>query len=310
MPCGFEKGERSGMPGPRSILITGGSGFIGENLTDRFLREHHRVFLVTRGQKPRAAAEGFFSVDLGVRDLFSRALGDLHVDAVVHTAAVVSPDECQRDPVRAHAVNVEGTREVAEWAEARRARMIYFSTDLVYGGDRSFYREEDPPTPTNIYGQTKLAGEDEVRRICSDWAVLRLALSYGPTRGTRGDWTWKMREALGQGRNLALYTDQFRTPAYAGDTAEAVLRLARGEGRGLYHMGGRERVSRYAFGLEFARVYGIPNERIVPVCMADQPMGAPRAADCSLDTEKISRELGLSLCSVREGLERQRREET
>jgi len=294
---------------PQTILITGASGFVGENIAHRLRAAGDRLFLVSAQQRPRAAGERCFTADLAARGSFTRALGDLRVDAVVHTAAVTSPDACQRDPERARAVNVEGTREVAAWAQARGARMIYFSTDLVYDGRKAFVREDEPPAPANLYGRTKLAGEEAVRGACSDWVVLRLALSYGPARGARGDWTAAMRAALAEGKDLTLFTDQFRTPAYAGDTAEAVCRLTRGLGRGLYHMGGGERVSRYAFGLRFAEAYGIPRERIRPVRMADLPMDAPRAADCSLDTGKISRELGLSPCGVAEGLRRQRLEE-
>ncbi len=289
----------------QNVLITGAGGFIGENIAHRFQPEKQGLYLVYGTRKPRAAARESFPVDLAERGRFSSALRDLRVDTVVHTAALVNPDACQRNPEHARAVNVEGTREVAEWAEARGARMIYFSTDLVYAGDKSFYREDDPTIPANVYGETKLAGEEEVRRICSDWVVLRLALSYGPTRGAQGDWTWKMRAALNEGKDLTLFTDQFRTPAYAGDTAEAVYRFARGEGQGLYHMGGRERVSRYAFGIRFARAYGLPEERFRPISMTDLPMDAPRAPDCSLNTEKIFLDIGLFPCNVEEGLKRQ-----
>ena len=290
----------------RKVLITGAAGFIGENIAHRLHREPFGLYLAYGTRKPRSEALEKFSADLRVRGSFSGTLRDLRADTVVHTAALTNPDTCQRDPDRAHAVNVEGTREVAEWAESRGARMIYISTDLVYAGDGSFYREEDPTGPTNVYGETKLAGEEEVRRICSDWVVLRLALSYGPTRGVLGDWTRNMRAALDEGKELTLFTDQFRTPAYAGDTAEAVFRFARGQGQGLYHMGGRERVSRYAFGIRFARAYGLPEDRFRPIAMADLPMDASRAPDCSLNTEKIFLEIGLFPCDVEEGLKRQR----
>ena len=68
-------------------------------------------------------------------------------------------------------------------------------------------------------------------------------------------------------------------------------------------------MSRYGFGMHMARVYGLPLERIRPVRMADLAMDTTRAADCSLNTEKISRELGLALCSVEGGLRRQREAE-
>ena len=228
---------------------------------------------------------------------------------MIHTAAMVSPDLCEREPRAAHAVNVEGTLEVARWAEASGARMIYFSTDLVFDGEKGWYKEEDAPGPLNVYGRTKLEAEEQVLRVCSRWLIVRLALSYGTTRGARGDWTLEMRRALGEGRTLRLFTDQFRTPAYVGDTAEAVFRLARDERTGIYHMGGLERVSRYGFGRRFCRIFGLDETRFVPIRMEEAGMAAPRARDCSLDTEKLARDIGLVPCGAEQGLHRQKLEE-
>ncbi len=289
----------------KAVLITGASGFVGENLARR-LRDVGRLYLVYGSRRPRAPAEVTFSVDLSVRGNFSRKVGDLEVEAVVHAAALVSPDQCERDPDAARTINVEGTAEVARWARDRGAKMIYFSTDLVFDGERGGYGEEDEPRPLNVYGRTKLEGEEAVMRTCSRWAILRLALSYGPTRGAKGDWTRAMRETVRQGGVLRLFTDQFRSPAYVEDTAEAVFRLVHSDRHGLYHMGGGERVSRYAFGRTFARLFGIPEDRITAVRMADVPLAAPRARDCSLDTTRLRRELGLVPCGIEDGLRRQK----
>lgn len=289
-------------------LITGAAGFVGENLAHRFAGDTELALAYGR-QRPRAASDKIFSVDLAVRGDFSRALGDLNPDTVIHTAAVTSPDLCEKNPRLAHAVNVDGTREIAQWAEARGARMIYFSTDLVFDGEKSWYREEDTPGPLNLYGKTKLEGEEEVLRICSRWVIVRMALSYGATRGAGGDWTLSMRRALAAGKTLHLYTDQFRTPAYIGDTAEAVFRLAGRNRNGIYHVGGAERISRYDFGRKFCHIFGLNPIRFVPVRMEEVRMDAPRAKDCSLDTEKIRRETGLVPCDVEQGLRRQKQEE-
>ena len=293
----------------KAVLLTGASGFLGENIAHRFHREPCKLYLVYNKHAPRADGEKKFHVDIEVRGRFSHVLRDLQVDTVVHTAAITDPDACQRNPGLAHAVNIAGTCEVAEWAEQQGARMIYVSTDLVYDGEKSPYREEDPPFPTNAYGKTKLEGEEQVQSISTNWVIIRLALSYGPTRGVQGDWTSKMRTALKEGRDLTLFTDQFRTPAYAGDTAEAIYRFARGKGQGIYHMGGRERVSRYTFGKKFAEIFQLPEKKFLPIRMADLSMDAPRARDCSLVTAKITKDLGLRLCNVSEGLQQQQKEE-
>ena len=291
-----------------SVLITGASGFVGENLAHRF-KESCRIYLAYGQQRPRAKADEAFSVDLAIRDDFSRVLGDLDVDTVIHAAAIGSPGLCEDDPSMAHAVNVDGTQEVARWAEARGARMIYFSTDLVFDGEKGWYDEEDAPGPLNVYARTKLEAEGEVARICAQWVIVRLALSYGPTRGERGDWTLAMRRTLGEGGTLRLFTDQYRSPAYVGDTAEAVFRLARAGKTGIYHVGGGERVNRYDFGQAFCRIFGLAEERFVPVRMEEVQMDAPGPSDCSLNTDKLARETGLVACGFEQGLHLQKKEE-
>lgn len=292
-----------------SVLITGASGFVGEHLAERFRRAGYVVYLAYCRQRPRAGADGLYQIDLGARGAFQAALKGLSVDVVVHAAALVSPDLCEENPELAQAVNVDGTREVAEWARRRAGRLVYFSTDLVYDGENGFYREEDEPHPINVYGRTKLQGEQAVGELCASWAIVRLSLSYGPTRGTRGDWTKRMREDLAAGRDLSLFTDQFRTPAYVGDTAEAVYRLSETSATGIFHMGGRQRLSRYEFGMIFARLFDLPAARLHPVRMEDVPARAPRGKDCSLIVDKITREVGISPSTVEEGLRLQKGEE-
>ncbi len=287
-----------------TILITGASGFIGENLIHRFASSS-RIYAVSQSQKPVGQTEDNFTVDLADRGAFTKTLGDLQIDTVLHTAAMSKPDECERTPDRAYAVNVEGTKEIAQWAKNRKARLIYFSTDLVFDGQKGFYREEDKAEPVNLYSRTKLEGEKWVQQISPDSVIVRLALSYGPTWGTRGDWTDGMRKKLESGQTLHLFTDQYRTPAYAEDTAEAVFLLLQTEAKGIYHIGGGERLSRYDFGKKFAHIFGLPKKRLVPILMAEAGIKMPLSIDCSLNTDKISRELGLKPVKVEEGLRRQ-----
>jgi len=307
-PCAGTRGFEPVTSEPRSVLITGASGFVGEHLVRRFAGCPN-LYVAYGSAKPKAPATAAYRVDLATRASFTRALEGLEVDLVLHAAALSSPDECEANPDLARAVNVEGTEEVARWAQSRRARFIYFSTDQVFDGRKGDYEETDKPCPVNTYGRSKLEAESLVAKHLSDWVVLRLALSYGATLGARGDWTRRVRTALAEGKTLRLFTDQFRTPAYVEDAAEAVWRLATGRGAGLYHLGGAEKLSRYAFGLKIARAFGLPQERLIPVRMEEVHLPAPLVKDGSLVSRRISEELGLDLCDVSEGLERQKRQE-
>ena len=218
----------------KTVVITGASGFIGENIAHRFRDEPVHLHLVSGTVRPRARARAYHLADLAVPGRFTEVMGDLEADTVIHTAAVTSPDVCERSPQMAKAVNVSATAEVARWTAERGGRMIYFLHGpwSMTGRTAPTLRKIPRALPTST-GTPSSRAKLRVRETCEDWVVLRMALSYGPMRGAHGDWTQGMRSTLSMGRGtLTLFTDQYRTPAYAGDTAEAVYRLAQGKGSG------------------------------------------------------------------------------
>ncbi|MFT5732946.1 MAG: dTDP-4-dehydrorhamnose reductase [Planctomycetota bacterium] len=128
-------------------LLIGGSGRLG--------RELSRVL--------DCDAPPSTELDIRRRNSVEDFLSSGRYSVVIHAAAVVGVRPCEDDPVRAHAVNAEGTRSVALAAAASRTRLVYISTDAVFDGKRGGYREDDPPNPLNAYALTKLLGESFVR---------------------------------------------------------------------------------------------------------------------------------------------------
>jgi len=227
------------------------------------------------------------------------------------------PNRCQRDPDLAARINVDPVKAIARLAEELGAALVYFSTDLVLDGRRAMSTEDDPPCPLNVYGDTKLRGEQAALRGCSNALVLRLALSYGRGHPPHGSFTDWMAGALSTGKRINLYTDQYRSTIFAGDAADAVALLLRSGAAwsraagstGILNLAGPERRSRYDFGLLFCRILGYDESLVRPTHM---PAGtgnlqAARPPDCSLD---ISRLLSLPYApaGAAEGIARMRDE--
>jgi dTDP-4-dehydrorhamnose reductase len=213
-------------------------------------------------------------------------------DAVVHAAALAEADKCEADPSRAHALNVAGPEAMARACARRRIALVSFSTDLVFPGDVAPCAESDPPLPLLTYGKTRLQGEHAVLAAHPGAAIARLALVSGRGYGTRGTATESLAWALAARRPLRLYTDQYRTPVDSDSVADAVALLVRRGARGLYHLGGPERISRHALGLRVARILGLPGGSVEAVRMADHYTGAIRPADVGLDSTRARTELG------------------
>jgi dTDP-4-dehydrorhamnose reductase len=222
---------------------------------------------------------------------------------IIHAAAFVDVDLCERDRGLARRINEEGTRIVAELAAETGARLIYCSTDMVFDGTKGMYTEQDSPRPVNYYGATKLAAERWVRSLCPGGMVARLALMYGLGNSAHGSFLSWMIQRLERGEPVNLFTDQFRTPTFVEDVCRAVERiLERPDAAGVYHLAGPERMNRYEFGTRAADIFGFPRELLRAVRMSDVRELIPRPADNSLDNRKAEGELGIRFRSVTEGL--------
>jgi dTDP-4-dehydrorhamnose reductase len=276
----------------KRLLMTGASGLVGGRVA-KVLAEGHG-FAVTAGQHQAAPPAGVpvHSLDVSSPDSIEAALQALRPDAVVHAAALAEADKCEADPARAFALNVAGPEAMAAACARRGIALVSFSTDLVFPGDKAPCSENDPPLPILTYGKTRLQGEQAVLAAYPAAAIARLALVSGRGYGPRGTATEWLAWALAARRPLRLYTDQYRTPVDSDSVADAVALLVRSRARGLFHLGGPERISRYDLGMRVARVLGLPSDSIEAVRMADHVTGAVRPSDVGLDSARARTELG------------------
>jgi dTDP-4-dehydrorhamnose reductase len=244
----------------------------------------------------------FYKVDITDRGDVFQKVGDIRPDVIVHTAAIANARICEMDRKLAYRVNVEGTRHLVESADRFGVKFIYISTDLIYGGEGSFFRESDPPEPRSYYAETKLEGEEIVREY-DGHIVLRVALLYGWGNVFTNSFSDWLHTELRARRKVKVFTDQFRTPIYAVDVAGVIDELIqKGIKNELFNLGGPDRVSRYEFAIKFVKVFGYPDELLVPVSMDSVRTYVSGARDCSMDSSKIRSIIDFRIKNIDEGL--------
>lgn len=287
------------------ILVTGASGLLGAHLAE-LLSRRHAVTGVDRhpwwGNRPIPVVNG----DLTDPGFARKAAQEAAPEAVVHCAALVDVELCEREPARARAMNVEATRLLAE-AAGPKCLFIYISTDAVFSGGKSLWKEEDAPAPLSVYARSKLEGERAAREAAPRHLVVRTNF-YGWGSGrkpTFGEW---MYDSLEKGKPITLFSDVHFTPIYVGDLAERIALLVSADKTGLYHLGGAERVSKAEFGLKMAELAGFPAPQVRIGSVEESPLKAPRAKDSSLDSSRFVRETGAALPGCASGLRRFLRE--
>ena len=227
------------------------------------------------------------ALDIRDADALSAAVRRFEPDVVLHTAAYTNVDGAEADAASAVAVNVEGTRNVVQAVRGTHTLVVYFSTDYVFDGTKGRpYVETDAPAPLNVYGRSKLAGEELVLGwvrgmvIRTSWLFSETGHNFVKTILAAG------REKATAGEPLQVVDDQIGSPTFAGHLAVAVNEaLRRGVGPGLYHMAGSGYCSWNEFAREVVELAGIPVE-VEPIASAELDQAAKRPAFSALASER------------------------
>jgi dTDP-4-dehydrorhamnose reductase len=279
------------------LLITGGGGLMGSKVAEVAALRGHEVFFGYHHEHPESDHGKGIKFDLMDHARIAEAIRSSRPEVVIHTAALTDVDRCEIDKDTAYRVNVLGTKVLYETARKMGAFTIYASTDYVFDGVRGMYSEEDKANPVNYYGYSKFLGE----AYCD--AVARTCVIFGarPASGKANFALWII-DRLTKGESAKVVTDQYVTPTLNTNLARMVLDLSERRLRGIYHLSGATRISRYDFACELARVFDLDEELITPSSMAEMKWAARRPADSSLDTSKAMKCLNEKPMAVGEAL--------
>lgn len=277
------------------ILLFGGTGQLGYELLKR---AHDLNFEIT--------APVISEVDIGDRDQVLFLTRKFRPDVIINSAAYTAVDKAEEDSAVAWRVNRDGAANTAHGAAAVGGRLIHVSTDYVFAGDGSTPLTEDSPTgPRNVYGASKLGGEEAVREILGDRALVVRTASLHGQRGE--NFVHTMLKLFTTRPSVKVVGDQIMSPTWAGWLAETMLDLARLEAGGVVHATCAGAISWLEFATEIHRL-AAPRLAdgsvcvIEPTTVAEFSRAAPRPTYSALDCGKLAQILGRRPISWQTGL--------
>ncbi len=285
-----------------AMLLTGASGFLGGHLLEKSSPHWNLTALSHTRPLP-----GTLALDLRDREAVLALVRTRRPRVILHTAAKANLDACQRHPEEAAAVNTTTVAILLEAAAEVKARLILVSTDMVFDGARGLYNEEDEVHPLSVYGATKVEAEHLVLAAPGSHLVARAALIYGRPRHSSSSFSQWIENRLHNSQQVPLYTDQFRSPIWVENLADALLELAGMEYSGLLHLGGANRIDRYTFATQLCSAAGYDPALLQPVSMHTAVSDAPRPVDVSLDSSRAAALLRTPLLDTRDGMLRMTR---
>ena len=275
------------MPNTR-VVLTGASGRLGSRLLERLSATGLEVHSWLRPGSRQQGIERTSFIDLASTDaLIEAELDRIGPSIVIHLAAISGQADVLDNPERAHRVNADSTRRIADWCIRNETRLVFTSTDMVFSGEKPWWAETDPPCPILAYGRTKAMGEALVLKNPLG-LVLRLSLLFGFSPPGKESFFDTAVADLRVGRSRTFFLDEYRTPLDYATAARLIVALALNHDlRGVIHVGGRERMSRYQLMAMAADALGLDARLVIPGCRSDLAGPEPRPADLSLATSLL-----------------------
>jgi dTDP-4-dehydrorhamnose reductase len=272
------------------ILVLGAHGMLGRDLMEIL--------------SPRNEVIGWDLADLDItreRQTMEQ-IGPIHPQVIINCAAYTDVDGCETRKDQAFRVNGEGPKNLALVSAATKARLVHLSTDYLFDGSaHGPYAEGAPPNPLNVYGHSKLQGENHIRKILKDHLIVRTAWLYG-SRGK--NFVEAILRQARSGNELRVVNDQRGSPTFTRDLSGAIRNLLSSSEMGTFHVTNSGACTWYEFALEILRIKGMNDIQVYPISSEELNRPAKRPANSMMDCSRYERVTGTKMPIWTEGLQK------
>lgn len=275
------------------ILITGAKGQLGNEIRvlAELLDDHHFIFTDKE--------ELLIDNEEAVEDFFAQHKPGYCINCAAYTAV----DKAETDTAIAYAVNATATGILAAASRRHGAKFLHISTDYVFDGQSPVpYKPDSPTNPINVYGESKLKGEQLCQKENTDAIIIRTAWVYSEFGH---NFVKTMMRLMKERAEISVVSDQVGAPTYAADLARAIVHIITSEQwqPGIYHYSNGGRISWYDFAVAIAE-FTHSNCKVNPISTSQYPTPAKRPAFSLLDTHKIRETFHCEVPDWKDGLER------
>lgn len=257
------------------VLVTGANGQLGYDVLKELKRQNIEYYGARR--------QDFDIVDFEATENF---ITGYMPDVIIHCAAYTAVDKAEDEQGLCQLVNASATENIAEICKKINAKMLYISTDYVFDGTKNgFYEVDDKPNPINVYGKTKLIGEQVVQKILEKYYIVRISWVFGE----HGNNFVKTMLRLGRKyKELNVVADQYGSPTYTADLAPLLVDMIQTEKYGIYHATNEEVCTWAEFAEEIFKIAGM-DVKVNYITAAEYPTRAKRPINSRLNKEKLNR---------------------
>jgi len=282
------------------IWLIGNKGMLGQDVGKLFKRK--RLSYLTSDKE----------VDIANYQILQEFTKDIKIEWIINCSGYTDVDKAEKEIAEAFQINRDGVRNISKIAAEKQSKLIHISTDYVFDGRQRApfaYSEEDETNPINVYGKSKLAGEQEIEKILEEYFIIRTAWLYG-VQGN--NFVYSMLRLFKERDVVKVINDQIGSPTYTADLAGVILKIIESNfsGYGIYHFTNEGVTSWYEFARaiydkskDLGLLGGDRRVEIRGIKTDDYPTAAKRPKCSILYKDKIKREFNLKIRNWDKALE-------
>ncbi len=292
----------------KRILVVGSNGMLGQRTISFFSKQNNfEIVGCSIEEEPVTNNYEYHCCDLTKRENVKKIIYDFYPDFIINAAAFTNVDLSEIERETAWKVNVKGVEYLAEAARVLDSHLIHISSDYIFDGTNGPYSENAKPNPLGYYGRTKLASENALKISGSIHTIIRTNVLFG-IADSRPDFVRWVINSLNANKQIRIVTDQFNNPTFIDDLVQAISRIIEFKKEGIYHIGGRDFLSRFEFTEKIADYFKLNRDLITPIVTEELNQKARRPLKSGLITLKAETELGYKPHTILESLMMMRKE--
>lgn len=285
----------------KKVIVTGAAGMLGSAILD-FFQDKYEIVATDIAKGLEAERIRWVCLDLQNDAALSEFITAEKPDAIIHCAALVNVDGCEKNPVLARAIHKGTTESIVKALAGTACKVVYISTDSVFDGQRNEpYVEQDQINPPNMYALTKAEGEDVVKSY-HNGLILRTNI-FGWSRAEKISFAEWVLKGIVNGDTLTMFTDVKYTPIHVTHLAEVIHNCLQKNLCGLYHATGSTVLSKYDFAKRIADKFDLSSSMLIPSVVNDAGLTAKRPRNMALNNSFLQRQIDFVIPGVDKGIE-------
>lgn len=269
-----------------------------------FTRESDFILKLSSVEKESFLDYGheYTQLDITDKEEVKKVLKFHSPDVIINCAAFTDVDKCETERELCWKLNVDAVKNLIIAARLEDSKIVHYSTDYVFDGNKGPYTEEDKPNPISFYGRSKLASENALISSGVNFVIIRTMVLIGMGKNVKPHFALWIINKLRNNEPINIVDDQIGNTTMADDLAYGTLKIVEKDCKGIYNIAGSDIISRFEYAMILCEVFKLNKNLISPIKTSQLNQPAPRPLNSGLIINKAASELGFQAMDSLEGL--------